>query len=107
MLNCGMGKRFLHFIQQNLSSGLVISFRPSSLHTCKGAILKRHNRSRECLQQSSLVPGVVVWPLRDRGNWPTLLRHPCQKPGEAHKSYLSEEIVKGSSYRELRTNDQK
>ena len=28
MLNGGMGKRFQHFIQQNLASGLVISFRP-------------------------------------------------------------------------------
>ena len=27
MLNGGMGKRFQHFIQQNLASGLVISFR--------------------------------------------------------------------------------
>ena len=28
MLNGGMSKRFQHLIQQNLASGLVISFRP-------------------------------------------------------------------------------
>ena len=28
MIYGGMGKRFQHYIQQNLASGLVISFRP-------------------------------------------------------------------------------
>ena len=28
ILNGGMGKRFQHYIQQNLASGLVINFRP-------------------------------------------------------------------------------
>ena len=28
MFNDGIGKRFQHFIQQNLASGLVIIFRP-------------------------------------------------------------------------------
>ena len=27
----------------------------------------------------------MVWPLRDRSNWLTLLRYPCHIPGEANK----------------------
>ena len=53
----GMSKRFQHFIQQNLASGLVISFRSQLFSRLRHARapFRNNNGSRVSLQQSSLV----------------------------------------------------
>ena len=53
----GMSKRFQHFIQQNLASGLVISFRSQLFSRLRHARapFRNNNGSCVCLQQSSLV----------------------------------------------------
>ena len=53
----GMSKRFQHFIQQNLASGLVISVRPQLFSRVRHARVPfwNDNGSSVCSQQSSLV----------------------------------------------------
>ena len=54
MLNGEMGKRFQHFIQQNLASGLVISFRPQ---------LFAHMQGRTATE---MIPTAKMIPIRNR-----------------------------------------